>query len=65
LEALPEQIEKQIGEKRIVKSTSVPPGKYPSQVSMQHSTFRNHKCAGTIIAAKWVLTNADCFIGYV
>jgi secreted trypsin-like serine protease len=60
LKALPERFEGQIGEHGIVKSTNVPQGKYPSQVSVQH-VLKGHECAGSIITAKWVLTGAAWF----
>lgn len=45
--------------KKIIGGTEAEAGRYPYLVIMRDS-FGNQGCAGTLIAAEWVLTAADC-----
>ncbi|XP_025836970.1 granzyme M-like isoform X4 [Agrilus planipennis] len=45
---------------RIINGTFACPGQFPFMVSIQHK--KSHKCCGTIIKTKWILTAAHCII---
>ena len=47
---------------RIVGGRQAPDGQYPYQVSIRYSDTDNHKCGGSIIDKKWILTVAHCLL---
>ena len=51
------------GTVRVVGGADVPPGRWPWQVSVYHGS--QHRCGGSVLARKWIVTAAHCVHRYL